>query len=70
MNTNTARIENLRDIQSVEIDLTMPIERRRDSYIKQIQNPYRFKYNDMIVSLEFAGEISLEEKILNHFIKK
>lgn len=70
MNTNTARIENLRDIQNVKIDLTMPIEARRDSYIEQIQNPYRFKYNDMIVSLEFTGKISLEEKILNHFIKK
>lgn len=70
MNTNTARIEDLRDIQNVKIDLTMPIEKRRDSYIEQIQNPYHFKYNDMIVRLEFAGEISLEEKILNHFIKK
>ena len=70
MYSNVAAANELKDIKDVNIDMSMTVDERRKSFLDQIINPYRFKYNDMIISLEFSGETSLEDKILNHFIKK
>ena len=36
------------------------VEKRLDSYIQQIKNPYLFKVSDIAVKIEFAGEKSFE----------
>lgn len=66
MNTNTVLAEELKDIRDVKIDLSMPIDKRRKSFMEQIKNPYQFKYKDTIVTLEFSGETTLEDKLIAH----
>lgn len=62
--------DNLVDIKDIKIDMSTSIEKRRESYIKQIKNPYQFKYNDIIISLEYAGDKSLQEKFVSHYKNK
>ncbi len=70
MNTNTVPVEELKDIRDVIIDLSMPIDKRRMSFLDQIINPYRFKYKDTIVTLEFSGKTTLEDKLIAHINNK
>lgn len=53
------------DIRKVEIDTSLSKDQRIRSLIKQIKNPYKFKHNDVIISLKFVGDMTLEEKIVN-----
>ena len=62
--------QELRDIKNVCIDVEMPTEERIRSFIKQIGNPYCYKYNNTIVQIKFSGEEKLEDKLLSHIINK
>jgi len=62
--------KQLQDIKNIKIDLEIPVEERIKSYIVQIGNPYLFKYGNTIVQLQFSGKETLEDKLLNHIIKK
>ena len=41
------------------------MEQRIKSLIEQIKNPYKFKHNDVIISLNFVGDMTLEEKVVD-----
>lgn len=53
------------DIRNVEIDTSLSTEQRIKSLIKQIKNPYKFKHNDVIINLNFVGDMTLEEKVVD-----
>ena len=53
------------DIRDVEIDTSLPTEDRIKSLINQIKNPYQFKHNDVVISLNFVGKMKLEEKVVD-----
>lgn len=46
------------DIRNVGIDTSLSTEQRIKNLIKQIKNPYKFKYNDVIISLNFVGDMT------------
>ena len=56
--------EKLKDIRNVNIDITRPVVDRIVSLYEQISNPYRFKYKNITISIEYTGSASIEEIIL------
>lgn len=64
----TAKINNLVDISSVEIDISKPQEERVCDFISQIKNPYLYRCGDLIVKSVFAEtDIALEDKMKQYF---
>lgn len=56
--------EDLIDIRTVRIDTNLPKEKRIESYIQQIKNPYKFKYGNMIIQTYFTEtEITLNDRL-------
>ena len=56
---------SLVDIRDIQIDTSLSTEQRIRSLIKQIKNPYKFKHNDVTISLNFVGDMTLEEKVVD-----
>ena len=67
---NLLEQRQLQDINNIKIDIEQPVEERIKSYVNQIGNPYLFKGGSTIVQLQFSGTETLENKLLNHIIKK
>ena len=49
------------DIEDVRIRTDLPQEERIVDYIRQIRNPYCYRYHGMIVKVGFSGKRRLEE---------
>lgn len=61
-------IEDLVDIRTVQIDMDLPKDQRIQSFLKQIKNPYLFRYGDMVIQSVFADtEITLDERLKQFF---
>ena len=50
MDINSIRLEDLKDINDIEIDDSLPYELKVLKFIQQIKNPYFFKVGDVIVN--------------------
>lgn len=58
----------LEDIQKANVDLTKPLRERMLDFIKQIKNPYCFRYGDMVIKISHADtKISMEERMEGFF---
>ena len=57
----------LMDLREVSIDKTLDLEKRVDSLIKQVRNPYLFKVGDVIVKVSFTGSKPLSDSLANVF---
>lgn len=55
----------LEEIGSISVDAKLPTEQRLESFIHQIKNPYRFKAGKITVKVEFCGESSCTERLIN-----
>lgn len=59
------------DIQDVTIDTSLPKEDRIRDYIRQIKNPYLFKYGKYVVKISFIDtDITLEERLTDYVRQK
>lgn len=47
-------LDSLVDIRNVQIDRSLPMEQRVQSYIDQIKNPYLFKVGNTVVHVSYA----------------
>lgn len=57
--------DTLVDILSISVDKALPREERIAEFVRQIQNPYRFRCGHFIVSASFAeGGPVLEDCLL------
>ena len=45
-------IAELVDIDTVQMDIDLPIEERIKQYVEQVKNPYRFLAGGLIVNIE------------------
>lgn len=55
---------NLVDINDVNVDRSLPKDKRIEEYIKQIKDPYRFRCGKFVVSVSFSDSgLSLEDCI-------
>jgi len=62
-------IEDLADIQDVEIDLSLPVEEKRKSYLRQIRNPRLYRCGDVIVRASFARtNATLEDRLKQYLL--
>ena len=58
--------EDLVDIESVNIDITKPIEERMLDFICQIKNPYLFKVGDIAVKVVYGKtEVTIQRQMEN-----
>lgn len=64
MNKINKLIEELVDIRDVHIDHNKSHNAKVIDYIKQIKDPYCFKYKNTVVTLDFTGKCTLEDKII------
>ena len=61
-------IQNLVDINDVQIDTTMKKPERIQKFIKDIKNPYCFRYKNTVVKVSFCNEGgSFQDLIENYF---
>ena len=59
-------LDSLVDIRDVKIDQSLPVEERMRSYVKQIKNPYMFKYGNTIVRVSYANTTqTINDNFLN-----
>lgn len=60
--------EELVDIRTVTIDMKLPKEQRIQSFLKQIKNPYLFRYGDIVIQSVFPEtETTLDERLKQYF---
>ena len=54
----------LRDISSVQIDMSLPCAERIKSYVEQIGNPYCYIDDGVVVGIGYANTpVSLQERL-------
>ena len=61
--------ETLVDIRDVHIDTSLPKEERMRSFLKQIKNPYVFKYKDVVIKTSFVNNGLTIEDCLEDYIR-
>ena len=47
-------IDELVDLQDIEINRKLPINRRAVDFVEKIGNPYLFRVDDVVVKVEFG----------------
>lgn len=55
----TCNAENLVDLKRVDIAADLPVPMRVENYMNQIQNPYLFRVDKLIVKVSFSGKRDL-----------
>lgn len=70
MNTNNLSINELVDIRDVHVNPDNTLKERMHSYINQIKNPYCFKYKNVIITVDFVGNESIEDRIIEFLRNK
>ena len=62
-------IEELVDIKDIQIDTSLPVEVKMQSYYRQIKNPNCFRFGDMIVRVSFLNTgPSLQDRIKQYLL--
>lgn len=62
--------DDLVDIRDVQIEKNVSSQRQIESYIRQIKNPYCYKYGEYIVKVSFEDtKISLSERLKEMILK-
>ena len=66
VDVRTVDRNTLVDLNTVEIDMSKPVEERRKDFIRQVKNPYCFKVGDVAVKVSFTEDgSSFEERFQN-----
>ncbi len=56
------------DIDTVQIDIDLPIEERVKQYAGQVRNPYRFRAGGVIVNIEYSNNGLTLENAFSSYI--
>jgi len=59
----TCDAEDLVDLKEVSICADLPLPQRAEQYLNQIQNPYLFRVEKLIVKASFSGKQELSSKL-------
>lgn len=51
--------DNLVDLKQVDIAAELPVSMRMEHYMDQVQNPYLFRVDKLIVKVTFSGKRNL-----------
>lgn len=67
----TVNPATLRDIRDVKINTALPKAQRIQDYIRQIGNPYCYRYGKYVVKISFADtDVTLEDRMLAYIRSK
>lgn len=59
--------DTLKDIRDVQIDITLPKKERLLNYIRQIGNPYCYRYGKYTVKVSFSDtDATLEDRMCSY----
>ncbi len=61
--------KELVDIRTISVDKNLSKEERIAAFVKQIQNPYRFRCGDFVVNASFAGNGTTLENCLQGILR-
>ena len=62
--------QDLVDIRDVEIKGNLKQDRRMEDYVRQIKNPYCYKYGDYIVKIGFEDtDVTITERLRELILK-
>ncbi len=68
---NTVDVQKLADISTLELDNSLPKEKRMAYVLEKLRNPFCFRYGDMGIKLEFDDNAPpLAEVLINYLIRK
>lgn len=52
------RPEDLVDLSTIHIDPTLPRRERTEQFLNQVQNPYLFRVDNLVIKVRFSGDRS------------
>lgn len=71
VNPGTVDRSTLKDIRDVHIQTDLPKKERILDFIRQIGNPYCYRYGDYVVKVGFADtDATLEDRMLSYIRSK
>ena len=68
MDDNITKTEELVDIRDISVDNGLSKKERIAEFVRQIKNPYRFRYGKFIVHVEFSKDGASLEDCLKQLI--
>ena len=69
IDNRTVDPESLVDIRTVAVDPALPRAEKLKSFVKQIKNPYCYKYGEIIVKISFANNGKTLEDCLEQYLR-
>ena len=67
VDVQTVSPDDLVDLKDIQIDPSLPKEERIASFIRQVKNPYCYKYGKIVVKVGFEEGTTLEEQLKTIF---
>ena len=65
MDFSDVELEELTDISGIQIDRNLPLEERKQQYLKKVGNPYLVRVGSMKVKVRLTGGIPFNEAFEN-----
>lgn len=62
--------KNLIDINSIDINASLPTDEKLKIYINKVKNPYQFFVDDVMVKVSFRGKDRLSQETIQNLITK
>ena len=60
------KVEDMLEMKKCQIDSSLPLDKRRQQYLKKVSNPYLIRVGNVKVKIRFANNgISFEEAFKN-----
>ena len=71
VNMKTVDVQKLADISTLELDNSLPKEKRMAYVLEKLKNPLCFRYGEMGIKLEFDDNaLPIQEVLTNFLIRK
>ena len=61
----TCKAENLADLKKISIARDIPLQRRTERYMEQVQNPYLFRVDQTIIRVTYGGNRDLSSVLVD-----
>lgn len=68
VNMNTVDVQKLADISTLELDKSIPKEKRPAYVLEKLKNPLCFRYGEMGIKLEFDDNAPPIQEVLTNFL--
>lgn len=68
VNMETVDVQKLADISTLELDNSLPKEKRMAYVLEKLKNPLCFRYGEMGIKLEFDDNAPPIQEVLTNFL--